>query len=284
MSGVYVLVISVVAGVVGTGLGGVLGALLKGKGQKFIGNTLAFAGGVMLGVVTFEMIPEGVEQFLTLGKVWGVTFCIAAVFLGVAVIAVLNALFDRLEKRRAANGVNVNALGIAEMNFFASALAYDSPHGKHTSHGKSDGMLRAGIIMLIAIALHNIPEGMAIGASSAADKNMGLLVAIVIALHNVPEGMAVATPLVSGGVKPVKAVFLSLLAGFATVIGALIGALVGEISEIATGICLSLASGAMLYVTLNEILPEAIDANENKLPSVSLLVGIIVAAVFVFLL
>ena len=143
-------------------------------------------------------------------------------------------------------------------------------------------LIKAGTIMLIAIALHNFPEGMAIGASGTLETQMGVLIALIIALHNIPEGMAISAPLVSGGVHGGKAILLTALAGGATVIGAVFGLAVGGLGELATGICLSLASGAMLYVTFCDILPQSISLNSGEVPSLSMLAGLIFSIIFVF--
>lgn len=101
-------------------------------------------------------------------------------------------------------------------------------------------------------------------------------------MHNIPEGMAISAPLASGGVKGWKTILLTALAGAATVLGAVIGLAVGGISKLASGICMGLAGGAMLYVTFCEILPQSILMEEGRVPAVSMLVGIICSMIFVF--
>lgn len=268
-----VLALSLVAGVVGTGLGGVIGAMLKRGGGRTMGRVLSFAGGVMAGVVAFEMIPEAIAASTGVGKIGGIFLSVATTVGGMIAIYLINRLLDVIEKRRQKR-IRVFA-GIDTVG--ANPRATTSKDGRHA-------MLKAGIIMLIAIALHNFPEGMAIGASGAIGTDTGVLIAIIIAVHNVPEGMAISAPLVSGGMGGVKAVALTALAGGATVLGALVGLAVGGLGEIATGICLSLASGAMLYVTFCEILPQAITMNDGEVPSVSMLVGLICSIIFVFVL
>ena len=137
--------------------------------------------------------------------------------------------------------------------------------------------------MMFAIALHNLPEGMVIGASYAIMPDVaasvfsgsGFIIAIVIGLHNVPEGMAVSVPLISGGMSKPKAVILTALSGLPTVFGALLGFALGGINDIMLVLSLGFASGAMLYVVFGELLPESILMWRSKLPAFALFAGVI---------
>lgn len=99
--------------------------------------------------------------------------------------------------------------------------------------------------------------------------------AVLIGLHNIPEGMAVSVPLISGGMGKVKAMSLTALSGLPTVLGALLGYLLGGISNIMLILSLGFASGAMLYVVFGELMPEAILMWRSKLPAFSLFVGLL---------
>lgn len=300
-----ILTLSLIAGVVGTGLGGIIGALLKNGGGRVMGRVLGFAGGVMMGVVAFEMIPEAIEASVVLGKIGGIAVSVGTTVGGMIVIYLINKLLDFIEyRRKKAQSVSVAASDIVSYKSYAQAkkvrvfsgigaVNCRKTGGKNKCKkrenasepvGVSREMLKAGTVMLIAIALHNFPEGMAIGAGGAIGTEMGALIAIIIALHNIPEGMAISAPLVSGGVGGIKAVLLTALAGGATVVGAALGLAVGGLGALATGICLSLASGAMMYVTFCEIFPQSITLNDGEVPSVSMLVGLILSILFVFIL
>lgn len=279
-----ILVLSLVAGVLGTGLGGVIGVLLKNKGNKIMGRVLSFAGGVMVGVVTFEMLPEAVSYSTIENSIAqsGILIAVSALVVGMLVVYGLNKLLDVIENMRETHR-SIEELHhetkVIEAN---DALISDGAKTVRTQELDKKSLLKAGVIMLLAIALHNLPEGMAIGATGASNTQTGILIAIIIAVHNIPEGMAISAPLASGGVKGWKTVLLTALAGAATVLGAVIGLAVGGISKLASGICMGLAGGAMLYVTFCEILPQSILMEEGRVPAVSMLVGIICSMIFVF--
>ena len=256
------LVLSLSAGVAGTGIGGALGALFADKGERVTSSVLSFAAGVMLGISLLEMLPETMECFSGLGR-WMGSATFGALMAGAAVTGILSALIGRLKVRH----IGSNAL--------ATIAALD--------RGEDKGrMFKAGLIMLIAIALHNFPEGMAIGGAGSHETAMGVSVAIAIAVHNIPEGMAISAPLAGGGMRAWKAVALSCLAGSATVLGAIVGLLIGAIGGSAAGACLGISAGAMTYVAAGELLKEA-TAPYGKLPWLSLLAGIMCAAAFTYL-
>ena len=142
------------------------------------------------------------------------------------------------------------------------------------------GLLLAGVVMAAAIALHNVPEGMVIGAAFAAgEADSGWLLAAVIGMHNIPEGMAVSVPMTAGGERRWKAAALAALTGAPTVLGAALGFAVGGMSPAALAVVLSLASGAMLYVVFAELLPEAVGLWQSKLHALAVGMGMIVGRV-----
>ena len=109
-----------------------------------------------------------------------------------------------------------------------------------------------------------------------------LILAVLIGLHNIPEGMAVSVPLISGGMPKTKAVLLTALSGVPTIIGALLGYLIGDIGAMGLAMSLGFASGAMLYVVFGEILPQAILMYHSKLPAFSAIVGMLVGVLIIF--
>lgn len=267
-----------IAGVGGTGLGGLVGALLQKDSNRMVSLLLSFAGGVMLGVVCFDLITEAIATQA------GVLTVIGAVAVGVAVTFLLNHLIDRKTNPEVPHIDESHPKTADDLDELIHSDHY-SVH--HTRQDNKLSLLMAGMVMACAIALHNVPEGMTIGASYANnDGVMGssaLILAVLIGLHNIPEGMAVSVPLISGGMGKTKAVLLTALSGAPTILGALLGFLLGDIG--ALGLCLSLgfASGAMLYVVFGEIIPQAILMYHSKLPSFSVIFGILVGLLIIYI-
>ena len=271
------LMTTFIAGVIGTGLGGLVGALLQKNSNRVVSLLLSFAGGVMLSVVCFDLISEAID---TQVGIWVVIGSVAA---GVGVIYLLNHLIDKKTNPEVPH-IDANHPTTADdLDELIHAVLLE----QHAS--RKDGKLSlfiAGLVMASAIALHNVPEGMTIGASYASnDGVMGraaLTLAILIGLHNIPEGMAVSVPLISGGMKKPKAVLVTALSGLPTVIGALLGYLLGDIGAMGLALSLGFASGAMLYVVFGEILPQAILMYRSKLPAFSAIVGMLVGLLIIF--
>ena len=265
------------AGIAGTGLGGLVGAMLQKNSNRAVSLLLSFAGGVMLSVVCFDLVTEAVETNA------GVGIVVLAIALGVAVTYLLNYLIDRK--------TNPEVPHIDENH---PKTADDLDELIHSDHLKQHyvrkdsklGLFVAGVVMACAIALHNVPEGMTIGASYASnDGVMGraaLMLAIIIGLHNIPEGMAVSVPLISGGMSKWKAVLITACTGIPTVLGALLGYALGEIGPLGLTMSLGFASGAMLYVVFGEILPQSILMYHSKLPAFSAIGGILAGLLIIF--
>ena len=265
------------AGVAGTGLGGLVGALLQKNSNRTVSLLLSFAGGVMLSVVCFDLVTEAIETNV------GIWIVVGAVAFGVAVTYALNYLIDRK--------TNPEVPHIDENHPQTADDLDELIHSDHLEqhYAKKDsalGLFVAGIVMASAIALHNVPEGMTIGASYASnDGVMGsaaLILAILIGLHNIPEGMAVSVPLISGGMPKWKAVLITASTGIPTILGALLGYMLGEIGPMGLTLSLGFASGAMLYVVFGEILPQSILMYHSKLPAFSAIAGILVGLLIIF--
>ena len=109
-----------------------------------------------------------------------------------------------------------------------------------------------------------------------------LTLAILIGLHNIPEGMAVSVPLIAGGMKKWKSVLLTAASGIPTMIGALLGFLLGDLGALGLALSLGFASGAMLYVVFGEILPQAILLHHSKIPAFSVIAGMLVGILIIF--
>ena len=270
------LLTTALAGVGGTGLGGLIGALLQKNSKRVVSLLLSFAGGVMLAVVCFDLVTEAIETNM---GIWAVAGSIA---FGVAITYLLNYLIDRKTNPEVAH-IDENHPKTADD---LDELIHSDHWAHHTRQESKVGLFVAGVVMACAIALHNVPEGMTIGASYASDNgvlgNAALILAVIIGLHNIPEGMAVSVPLISGGMAKWKAVLITAASGIPTILGALLGYLLGEIGPLGLTLSLGFASGAMLYVVFGEILPQAILMYHSKAPAFSAIIGILVGLLIIF--
>ncbi|MDE5990495.1 MAG: ZIP family metal transporter [Clostridia bacterium] len=252
-----IILITLLSGVIGTGLGGLIGGILRRESNKIVSLLLSFAAGIMLAVVCFDLMSRPITMMRKgLFPPYTPIIVVISVIFGYCVIYLLNFLIDKFADGR-------------------------SVHSNDKNNDRN--LLITGLIMMIAIALHNLPEGMVIGASYALEPDLlanlftgsGFIMAIVIGLHNIPEGMAISVPLISGGMGKIKAVLLTALSGLPTVLGAILGYALGGINDVMLTLSLGFASGAMLYVVFGELLPESLLMWKSKLPAFSLFIGLL---------
>lgn len=283
----FVVIITAISGVVGTGLGGLLGVIFTRNSEKIVSLLLSFAGGVMLCIVCLDLLSEAIGQ--NPDSVGHVFFVVAMTAVGFGLIFLLNAIIDRktdpqvkhIDKNHPKTADQLSEL-IHSDHYEEHKKEYEQEKGQKTL----SQLFIAGLVMACAIALHNFPEGMVIGASYASDEITGgvggLAMAIVIGLHNIPEGMAVSVPLAAGGMNKVKATFLTAITGAPTILGAMLGYFLGSLNPLMLALSLSFASGAMLYVVFGELLPEAILMWRSKAPAFAMLVGLLVGIIILF--
>lgn len=279
----FVTLVTLISGAGGTGLGGFIGALFKSESNRTISLLLAFAGGVMTAMVCFDLLAEAEEAASQIAE-HGVVLVIFAVALGVAVVYLLNHLIDRKTRKEVSHTADEHH---PETHDDIDELVHADHLNMHKRHNDSRlSLFVAGVVMACAIALHNIPEGMTIGASFAVSDNLmwgtGTIMAVLIGLHNIPEGMAVAVPLISGGTGRVKATLLTAACGLPTVLGAWLGFWLGDIGPLGLTMSLGFASGAMLYVVFGEIMPESYLIYRSKLPAFAVMVGLALGMFMIF--
>ena len=279
----FVTLVTLISGAGGTGLGGLIGALFKSESNRTISLLLAFAGGVMTAMVCFDLLAEAEEAASQVTE-HGVLLVILAVALGVAVVYLLNHLIDRKTRKEVSHTADADH---PETHDDIDELVHADHLNMHKRHHDSKlSLFVAGVVMACAIALHNIPEGMTIGASFAVSSDLmwgtGMIMAVLIGLHNIPEGMAVAVPLISGGTGRVKATLITAACGLPTVLGAWLGFWLGDIGPLGLTLSLGFASGAMLYVVFGEILPEAYLIYRSKLPAFAVMVGLALGMFMIF--
>lgn len=164
---------------------------------------------------------------------------------------------------------------------------YKASHGQgwETYHGQRMAKLRSmGLLIGLGIAMHNVPEGLAIGAAYAHEQAFGIGIALLIAAQNIPEGMAVVVPLRAGKVRPLNAIIWTAAAGLPMGLGTLAGASFGAVSPHVLSISLGFAAGAMMYVAGDELIPEAHLSGSEQYPTIGLVTGIVVGVMASFII
>ena len=223
-------------GMIGTTLGGVCGTIVNFKSNKFISFILEFAAGLMTAVICFDLIPNSLE-FIS------ITVLIIGIILGVGSMIYCN------------NFVN---------NKFNKENNY------------KNGLLKVGMIIGIGLAIHNFPEGLAIGSGFEVSPELGIALAIAICIHDFPEGVAMALPMKQGGIGARRVILYTAMSGISTGIGALVGAIIGGISKEMIGCSLGFAAGAMLYIVVCEIIPESNELYKGRLSKMGNILGIVI--------
>lgn len=227
-----------------TSLGGLIGLVGLKTGEKWLDFGLSLSAGVMLGVSLYELLPNGIESS-------GLPTALLGVVLGVLTIAV----FERF---------------IPHQHLFKG---YEGPV-------KAKTWLKSIYLIVFAIIIHNIPEGMAVGASSYIDPRVGLATAISIAIQDVPEGYAVSFPLSAVTRSKLKPLLIAALSGLSETVMAVLAALTASLLVI-EGLMLSIASGAMLYIVSHEVIPETHRHGYETLATSGLVLGFIASIVLI---
>ncbi len=232
--------ISVIVGVVGTGVGGVLVALSRSPSHRYLSSMLGLSGGVMVSLTCFDIMPEA---FRLAGHMTSIIWLVLG--------ALLAATADLV-----------------------------TPHMHHMPEDKeSQRFARTSVVVALGITLHDLPEGLAIGAGLGPNTAVGLKLATLVFLHNIPEGLAVAGPLRAWGRSRKSIILFSMLAGTPSVGGAIAGALLGTISPAVLGGSLAFAGGAMLFVVFDELVPAAQELSSHHSGTFGAVAGVIIAMI-----
>lgn len=228
-------------------IGAILGFIFKNITHRFSDIVLAFSAGVMLASAFLALIIPSME----IGGKSGILATVPGIF-----------------------------IGALSLNLIDKTV----PHvHKFVEIGATPEALRTQKVMLfvIAIALHNLPEGIAAGVGfGSGDIASALLIAGGIALQNVPEGMVIIAPMISIGIKPQRALLIAFGTGLIEVIGTVIGYFAVTAATFILPFALAFAGGTMLYVISDEIIPDTHADGEENGATYALLVGICLILIF----
>ncbi len=242
------LVYSFLAGI-STVLGALVVMFLGMPGRNLLSGMLGFAGGVMLAIALFDLMPEALEH----GSMASV---LIGFLLGVGIMYALDMLIPHAH---VANNQQLDP-------------GYETASQDPEMNKK---ILRVGYLIFLGISLHNLPEGLAIGAGLEASPELGLYIAVAIGLHNIPEGIALAGPLRAGGLSMANVLFLTLIAGLMAPVGAALGMIFFNISPVFIAGGLAFAAGAMVYIVNDELIPQSHRLN-NHVAIGGLILGLLV--------
>lgn len=230
-----------------TVFGAIIGFAFKKISHKFSDIILSFAAGVMLAAAVLGLVLPSLEYGGKFGLVWTV----GGIFVGAYCLNLIDKLVPHLHK-----------------------LA-----GNETDEHK-DSSINKVLLFVLAIAIHNLPEGIAAGVGfGSGDTSQAIMIAGGIALQNIPEGMVIIGPMLAAGVKPKKTFFIALMTGLVEVLGTFVGYFAVSVASFILPFALAFAAGTMLYVISDEMIPETHAHGSERGATYALLVGFCVMLV-----
>ena len=227
--------------------GSLIGFAFKKVSHKFSDIVLAFAAGVMLAAAVLGLVLPSLEY----GGKYGILITVAGIFTGAFCLNLIDKLVPHMHKL-----VGVDA----------------------ESHNNAN--LSKVLLFVTAIAIHNLPEGIAAGVGfGAGDVSQALIIAGGIALQNIPEGMVIIGPMLAAGVTPARTFVCAMITGLVEVVGTLIGYFAVSMASAILPFALAFAGGTMLYVISDEMIPETHAHGSERGATYALLVGFCVMLV-----
>lgn len=239
----FPLILSLLAGL-STVLGAFMVFFSKSNNKKLITFSLALSAGVMITISFTDLYPSACNSLMkNKGDILGILYSLLFMIIGIIIAALIGHII---------------------------------PSYNNEILDNSNSLYRIGFVTMIALMLHNFPEGIATFISGYEDKSLGIYIAIAISLHNIPEGISIAMPIYYSTNNKVKAFKYTLLSGIAEPLGALTAFLLLKpfINEIILGICFAIVSGIMLYIAFEELIPESRSYGYNFIYLFSLVLGI----------
>ena len=224
-----------------TVIGAVIGFLFKNLSHKFSDIVLSFAAGVMLAAAIVGLILPSLEY----GGEWGLLTAVIGIFAGAVCLNLVDKLVPHLHKMMGTDGEEHNNANLNKV-----------------------------LLFVMAIGIHNLPEGIAAGVGfGSGNTAQALIIAGGIALQNIPEGMVIIAPMLAAGISKKKTFIAALITGLVEVVGTLIGYFAVSFSAAVLPFALAFAGGTMLYVISDEMIPETHAHGSERGATYALLVG-----------
>lgn len=223
-------------------LGSLIGFVFKKPSQRFTDITLSFAAGVMLCAAVVGLIVPSITD-----KKGSIFITIVGILAGAVCLNLIDKLVPHLHKM---TGVDIE------------------------KHPHKTEELNKVLLFVIAIAIHNLPEGVAAGVSFGSENTAhALTIAGGIALQNIPEGMVIIAPMIASGMSKKRTLLIAVATGIVEVVGTLIGYFAVSISQAILPFALAFAGGTMLYVISDEMIPETHSHGNERYATYSLIMG-----------
>ena len=235
-------------------IGAVIGFIFKKLSHKTEDIVISFAAGVMLAAAVIGLVLPSLE----FGGKFSIVVTVLGVFCGAGCVNFVDKIVPHLHRLTGADS---------------------------ESHPENQAKLNKVLLFVVAIAIHNLPEGIAAGVGFGTENTShALSIAVAIALQNIPEGMVIIAPMLSAGISRKRAFVIALVTGGIEVVGTMFGYLAVSISSAILPFALAFAGGTMLYVVSDEMIPETHSHGNERGATYSLLAGFCLMLVFDILL
>ncbi|MFX1285517.1 MAG: zinc transporter ZupT [Promethearchaeota archaeon] len=252
-----------------TSIGAAFAFLTEKPSIRILAMGLGFSGGVMLAVSFVELLPNAIEAFSNEGLVESDAFLWGNIwfFIGIFTIFLIDIFIPHFYKE--------------EEDSHSHELSFKNSESKIS---KND-IRKIGLLTALGIAVHNFPEGLVTFTSTLQSVELGIVLAIAVGLHNIPEGLSISIPIVTATGDKWQAFKLGTISGLAEPVGAFIAAIIlfPFLSPAIIGASLAFVAGIMVFISFDELLPAAKNADESHFISLGIIAGMIVMVLTLWL-
>lgn len=244
-----------------TGIGSLMAFFTKATNTRMLSGALGLSAGVMVYVSFMELVPEALDgiEMVYPGKE-GIIYVLLSFFLGMGLIAIIDFFIPEDENPHEFHFVNVA--------------------GNNIKGKPKERLKRTGLMLALAIGIHNFPEGMATFVSALDGLDVALPIVVAIAIHNIPEGIAVSVPIYHSTGSRRKALWYSTMTGLAEPVGALFGMLflLPFWTPTVGALLLAAVAGIMVYISFDELLPGAEEYGHHHFAIGGVILGMVIMA------
>lgn len=253
------------------GAGSLLSFFVKETNKKFLALSLSFSAGIMIYVSFMAILPEGMELIESEAGEIGHYIALLGFFGGMFITAIMEKLVHKY-----AGDVHEHHSG----HDHDKHNHEEHDHECHEHENKDEHLSKLGLMSAIAIAIHNLPEGLALFTAGLKDITLALPIAAAVIIHNIPLSIAISVPIYYSSGSKKKAFMYSLLVGLCQPLGAIIGYLLLSrfFNDMLFGFLFAIVAGIMIFVSLDELLPASQKYEDHHLSVYGAIAGMIVMA------